>query len=91
MRLTWFGHMKRRDQEYFGRKTLEMVSPGRRKRGRPKQRCMDGLCQPIHDSHRNNKRGHEVLDKQSVSFCRVLRSGLELNRIVILKSLTAVP
>ena len=28
---------KRRDQEYVGRKTLEMVPPGRRKRGRPKQ------------------------------------------------------
>ena len=37
----WFGHVKRRDQEYVGRKTLEMVPPGRRKRGRPKQRWMD--------------------------------------------------
>ena len=40
-RLRWFGHVKRRDQEYVGRKTLEMVPPGRRKRGRPKQRWMD--------------------------------------------------
>ena len=35
-RLMWFGHVKRRDQVYVGRKTLEMVTPGRRKRGRPK-------------------------------------------------------
>ena len=40
-RLRWFGHVKRRDKEYVGRKTLEMVPPGRRKRGRPKQRWMD--------------------------------------------------
>ena len=40
-RLRLFGHVKRRDQEYVGRKTLEMVPPGRRKRGRPKQRWMD--------------------------------------------------
>ena len=40
-RVRWFGHVKRRDQEYDGRKTLEMVPPGRRKRGRPKQRWMD--------------------------------------------------
>ena len=40
-RLRWFGHVKRRDQEYVGRKTLEMVPPGRRKRGKPKQSGMD--------------------------------------------------
>ena len=39
-RLRWFGHVKRRDQEYVGRKTLEMVPPGRGKTGRPKQRWM---------------------------------------------------
>ena len=32
-RLRWVGHVKRRDQYYLGRKTLEMVPPGRRKRG----------------------------------------------------------
>ena len=40
-RLRCFGHVKRRDQDYVGRQTLEMVPPGRRKRGRPKQRWMD--------------------------------------------------
>ena len=39
--LRWVGHVKRQDQDYVGRKTLEMVQPGRRKRGRPKQRWMD--------------------------------------------------
>ena len=40
-RLRWFGHVKRRDQDYVGRQTLAMVPPGRRKRGRSKQRWMD--------------------------------------------------
>ena len=40
-RLRWFGHAKRRDQDYAGRKTLEIVPPGRRKRRRPKQRWVD--------------------------------------------------
>ncbi len=41
-RLRSFSHVKRRDQEYVGRTTLEMVPPGRRKRGRPKQRWISG-------------------------------------------------
>ena len=40
-RLKWFGHVMRRNQEYVGRMTLEMVPPGRRRRERPKQRWMD--------------------------------------------------
>ena len=39
--LGWFGHVKRRDQDYVQRKTLEMVQTGRRKRESPKQRWMD--------------------------------------------------
>ena len=41
-RLMWFGHVKRRDQEYVERKTLEMVSPGIR-RLKPKRRWMDNV------------------------------------------------
>ena len=40
-RLRWFGHIKRRDEAYVGRRMLEMDLPGRRKRGRPKRRYMD--------------------------------------------------
>ena len=40
-RLRWFGHVKRRNQDNVGRNTMEMAPPGRRKRGRPKQRWMD--------------------------------------------------
>ena len=32
-RLRWYGHVMRRDQEYVGRKMMEMELPGKRKRG----------------------------------------------------------
>ena len=40
-RLRWYGHVMRRDQEYVGRKRMEMELPGKRKRGRPKRRFLD--------------------------------------------------
>ena len=40
-RLMWYGHVMRRDQEYVGRKMMEMEFPGKRKRGRPKRRFLD--------------------------------------------------
>ena len=32
-KLRWYGHVIRRDQEYVGRKMMEMELPGKRKRG----------------------------------------------------------
>ena len=40
-RLRWYGHVMRRDQEYVGRKIMEMELPGKRRRGRPKKRFLD--------------------------------------------------
>ena len=41
-RLRWYGDVMRRDQEYVGRKMMEMELPGKRKRGRrPKRRFLD--------------------------------------------------
>ncbi|KAK3545925.1 hypothetical protein QTP70_016972, partial [Hemibagrus guttatus] len=42
-RLRWFGHVQRREGEYIGRRMLDMGLPGRRQRGRPKRRYMDGI------------------------------------------------
>ena len=41
--LRWYGHVMRRDQEYVGRKMMEMELPGKRKRGRPKRKFLDVL------------------------------------------------
>ena len=40
-RLRWYGHVMRRDQEYVGKKMMEMELPGKRKRGRPKRKFLD--------------------------------------------------
>ena len=40
-RLRWYGHVMRRDQEYVGRKMMEMELPGKRKKGRPQGRFLD--------------------------------------------------
>ncbi|KAK3534389.1 hypothetical protein QTP86_014427, partial [Hemibagrus guttatus] len=42
-RLRWFGHVQRRESEYIGSRMLDMELPGRRQRGRPKRRYMDGI------------------------------------------------
>ncbi|KAK3531918.1 hypothetical protein QTP70_034419, partial [Hemibagrus guttatus] len=42
-RLRWFGHVQQRESEYIGRRMLDMELPGRRQRGRPKRRYMDGI------------------------------------------------
>ena len=40
-RLRWYGHIMRTDQEYLGKKMIEMELLGKRKRGRPKRRFLD--------------------------------------------------
>ena len=40
-RLRWYEHVMKRDQEYVGRKMMEMELPGKRKRVRPKRRFLD--------------------------------------------------
>ena len=40
-RLRWYGHVIRRDQEYEGRKIIEMELPGKRIRGKPNRRFLD--------------------------------------------------
>ena len=40
-RLRWYGHLKRREKGFVGKRMMEMAVPGRRKKGRPRRRWMD--------------------------------------------------
>ena len=40
-RLRWYGHVKKREEDYVGKKMKEMAVPGRRKREKPRRRWMD--------------------------------------------------
>ena len=42
-RLRCYGHVMRRDQEYVGRRVVEMELPGKTERGRPRRRFLDVL------------------------------------------------
>ena len=56
-RLRWFFHVKRRYQEYVGRKTGDgTFGTTWEKKKRKTEAEMDGLCQPSHESHRNDER-----------------------------------
>ena len=48
-RLRWYGHVMRRDQEYVGRKMMEMELPGKRKRARSKRRFLHEVKEDMGD------------------------------------------
>ena len=41
VRLRWYGHVKRREEDYVGKRMMDKAVPGIRKRGRPKRRWID--------------------------------------------------
>ena len=41
--LQWYGHVMRKDEDYVGKRVMEMEVPGRRKRGRPNRGWLDSV------------------------------------------------
>ena len=50
IRLKWYGHVMRREEQYVRRKAMEMKVRGRIKRGRPKRRWLDRVRDDIKEN-----------------------------------------
>ncbi|XP_068220440.1 uncharacterized protein [Palaemon carinicauda] len=59
-RQRWHGHATRRDEQHTGRRAMEMLAQGTRRRGRPKQRWVD--CTKD-DPRSKGPTGDEVRDR----------------------------
>ena len=58
-RLRWFGHVKRSEESYLGRRVMEFEIPGKRTRGRPQRRWNDN----IKDMQKANVSEEEAKDR----------------------------
>ena len=61
-RMQWYGHVKRRDEDYVGRRVMAMEVTGRRRRGRPRLRWKDRLREDLRE---RNLTEDQVLDRNS--------------------------
>ena len=57
-RLRWYGHMKRREEGYVGKRMMEMAVQGRRKRRRSRRRWIDLAREDLKGV--GAKEGHEI-------------------------------
>ena len=48
-RLRWYGHVRRREDSYVGRRVMEMGIPGKRRKGRPARRWMDNITNDMEE------------------------------------------
>ena len=60
-RLQWYGHVMRREEEYVGRRVIEMEVQGTRNRGKPKRRFMDSVKEDLKEK---GLTGEEVQDRR---------------------------
>ena len=68
--MVWYGHVMRRNQEYVGRKIMEVEFPGKRKRWRPKRRFLD-----VVKEDRREVVAKETDDEDRTVWGKMIRSG----------------
>ncbi len=59
--LRWFGHMVKMDEEHQTKKVWRVQVTGRRRRGRPNLRWMDGVSRALEVRGMNVEQGREMV------------------------------
>ena len=74
-RLKGYGHVLRKEDEYVGKRVMGMEVPGKRRRGRPKQRWLDSIRNDLSEREPGRKRNTGVTVCACIRFACVIRSG----------------
>ena len=61
-KLNWYGHLRRKAEDNLSRKLMDMVVPGKRRRGRSKHRWLDNIGEDVEIYEMTN----DMTEKQTV-------------------------
>ncbi|CAB3222369.1 unnamed protein product [Arctia plantaginis] len=68
-RLSWYGHVMRRDEENVAKKVLGMRVEGYKRRGRPKKRWMDCVREDMASKGVNSEMTHDRVKWKNHTYC----------------------
>ena len=68
-RLRWFGHVKRREESYIGRRMMKIEIPGKRTRGRPRRRWNDNIKEDMKKMDVNEEEAENRMRWRTTTRC----------------------
>ena len=68
-RLRWFGHVKRREESYIGRRMMKIEIPGKRTRGRPRRQWNDNIKEDIKKPDVSEEEAEDRVKWRTVTRC----------------------
>ena len=68
-RLRWFGHVKRREESYIGRRMMKIEIPGKRTRGKPRRRWNDNIKEDMKKAGVSEEEAEDRVRWRAVTRC----------------------
>ena len=68
-RLRWFGHVKRREESYIGRRMMKIEIPGKRTRGWPRRRWNDNIKEDVKKAGVREEEAEDRVRWRTVTRC----------------------